>query len=864
MNRYKLCGLFMIMLVTAFLHAQAIQLSIPDTSGMRGDQIIIPVRVKPSLTDLNVVSYQLNIQFDNYYLAVDSVLTGETLTGISGVTSCYHFPDPNTIRIAAAGTVPFRDEGDLIYIRFRMLRSGYSSLVFSDYQSNFFNEGSPPVELMNGSLNIWDPPTITVYPDRGILAVGETEQFYVYDATEPVQWQTDNVTLALIDSNGMLTALQCGLVRVMAVDRSGLKDTTDGYFQIRPAKLSIPDTVAMEGSIIDIPVYTTSLTDLGIVSGGFLLTFDGNIIKPLISVKEGTLLETCPNVSINTLNNGIVSLAFAGTAPLSGEGILCMIRFQVQVPGWTMLHFAGASFNEILLAKTVDGSFTAESAENLLIDPYTWNTFVGDTVRFTTNGGTAPYSWDISDPALATIDPDGIMTGLKSGTVRILVRDANNATGISGEIHIYNVKTVIGTVYSGAGKEVDIPVMIERFSGGMAVSAYQAVVSFDSSALDFEDIISDETLSLGWSIMKVQTGNRVSIAAAGANTFNKIGTLFKIRFRIRDSMLTDGNTEIYFHRLFFNEGDPSVIPYSGFIFIADVPETPVLVLPENECVLSTPDVEFLWETSPESEYHCLQISNDYLFQTLIFQDTMVTGNSRIVTDLENGLYYWRVIASNFAGVSEWSTVWRFTINTHIIEIPETPVLLFPANGSEKLSAEICFIWKLSPEADEYRIQIANNLSFTDMICTDTLLSDTTLIVSGFEDGLYYWRVNASNSAGTSEWSPVWFFTVGPHGDITDLSNVPLNYILMQNYPNPFNPTTRISFALPEKVFVELLIYDLSGRKILTLVNAEYTAGYYTVIWNGCNGRGEPVSAGIYIYKLHAGNFERTKKMLFLK
>lgn len=864
MNKYKRYGLFLLLLAAAVLNAQSIQVSLPDTSGFRGDRIIVPIRVHTSLTDQNVTSYQLNIQYDDYYLTVDSVLTKETLTAIAGM-SCYHnFPSPNTVRIAAAGTTSLQDEGVLIIIRFRLRRSGYSSLIFTDAQSNFFNEGNPPVELVNGSLNIWEPPTITVYPDGGILAVGETEQLYAYNATEPVYWQTNNPTLAEISSDGMLTALSCGTIQVIAMDGSGLKDTTDNFFEIRPLKLFIGDMSAIEGSVIDIPVYSTLLTGIGIVSGTFALSFDPNILKPLACASEGTLLESCPNVTINTTISGMVKLAFAGSSPLSGEGTLCMIRFQVQKPGWTKLHFIGASFNETLLAKTEDGSLTAESVVNLPVEPLTWDTYVGETVQFAVHGGIQPLTWEVSDSTLAQIDSDGLMTALKSGTVRVFVRDGENSAGISGDICIYNVKVVIGSVYTGSGMIVDVPVLIEKFSGGMAVSAYHIILDFDSGDLTVEDIIVEGTLSNGWSIMRVLSENRISIAAAGANSFNTEGILFKIRFRTDNSLLPGENTEIYFYRLLFNENDPSVMTYSGSVVIADAPAAPVPVFPENESVIDAPDIEFSWETTPDAEHHYLQISTDDVFQTLIFQDTMITENSRMLTGFENGLYYWRVNASSSAGTSEWSAVWSFTVNSQVIETPDVPVLLSPEDGSDRMSAEIEFIWNLSAGADTYRLQVANSSSFADMIFTDTLLTDTPLTISGFEDGLYFWRINASNSAGTSEWSAVWSFTVGPHDDVRKKPDIPRHYALMQNYPNPFNLRTLINYALPERVYVELIIYDLTGKKILTLVSNEQAAGYQSVIWDGCNDKGEPVSTGIYINKFQAGTFAQTKKMVVMK
>jgi hypothetical protein len=93
----------------------------------------------------------------------------------------------------------------------------------------------------------------------------------------------------------------------------------------------------------------------------------------------------------------------------------------------------------------------------------------------------------------------------------------------------------------------------------------------------------------------------------------------------------------------------------------------------------------------------------------------------------------------------------------------------------------------------------------------------------------------------------------------DLSQIPLDYSLSQNYPNPFNSDTRISFSIPTMNFVRLTIYNLNGELVETIMNEEKSAGTYSIYWDS----GEK-SSGIYFYKLEAGNFNETKKMILLK
>jgi hypothetical protein len=93
---------------------------------------------------------------------------------------------------------------------------------------------------------------------------------------------------------------------------------------------------------------------------------------------------------------------------------------------------------------------------------------------------------------------------------------------------------------------------------------------------------------------------------------------------------------------------------------------------------------------------------------------------------------------------------------------------------------------------------------------------------------------------------------------------PANFDLSQNYPNPFNPTTNISYSLPKSSQVTLVIYDLLGNKVKTLVNESLDAGTYELTWNATNDLGVQVPSGNYILKMVAGDFVQTRKMTLLK
>ncbi len=108
------------------------------------------------------------------------------------------------------------------------------------------------------------------------------------------------------------------------------------------------------------------------------------------------------------------------------------------------------------------------------------------------------------------------------------------------------------------------------------------------------------------------------------------------------------------------------------------------------------------------------------------------------------------------------------------------------------------------------------------------------------------------------WVPANILILGAK-DGSSNTSIPSEYQLLQNYPNPFNPSTRINYSLPERFYVKINIYDILGNKIFTLVNEEKSAGNYSVYFNASR-----LSSGVYFYRLDAGSFSETRKMILIR
>tara|TARA_Y100001980_G_C14262214_1_gene103277 strand:- start:84 stop:572 length:489 start_codon:yes stop_codon:yes gene_type:complete len=131
-----------------------------------------------------------------------------------------------------------------------------------------------------------------------------------------------------------------------------------------------------------------------------------------------------------------------------------------------------------------------------------------------------------------------------------------------------------------------------------------------------------------------------------------------------------------------------------------------------------------------------------------------------------------------------------------------------------------------------------------------------------ELGDHYYVVSAVDvNENESEYSEVVNVTLL---SLVDIHGLPETFALHQNYPNPFNPNTMIRFDLPEAGNVSLVIYDMMGREVTTLVSSRIEAGYHFVQWDGSNSIGFSVAAGVYIYTIQAGKHRAINKMIYLK
>ncbi len=297
---------------------------------------------------------------------------------------------------------------------------------------------------------------------------------------------------------------------------------------------------------------------------------------------------------------------------------------------------------------------------------------------------------------------------------------------------------------------------------------------------------------------------------------------------------------------------------TGNVIAVYHPSAPLLAYPSNSFMYARDTTILQWQAPPLTASYTLQVSPDSTFSSgLLVNQAGVTETVYAVTGMSGEQkYFWRLTAANAGGTSDYSDTRSFTT-----AFPVAPLLAGPADVTSNVSFLPTFAWHPTANSTEYRLQIARGVVFSSVVLDTTVSSDTSLTVvdSLLANTIYSWRVSSGNDYGFSLWSEAWKFRTEAPTWVASSPETPREFSLSQNYPNPFNPTTQIRYQLTETEFVTLKVYDVLGREVATLVNGYRSAGSYTVTFDASR-----LPSGVYFYRLIAGSYSATKKMLMIR
>jgi predicted esterase len=287
------------------------------------------------------------------------------------------------------------------------------------------------------------------------------------------------------------------------------------------------------------------------------------------------------------------------------------------------------------------------------------------------------------------------------------------------------------------------------------------------------------------------------------------------------------------------------------------PSAPSLVHPADGTVLTPgidhaiPDVELHWEPGDVSGRYQIQVATDTDFTAIVTTMSEVDRSATLRDLNELTTYYWRVRADNIAGNSSWSSTWSFRT------IGMAPMLVSPENDAltDSSSNTVMLEWEIYPQKTSYEVSVSTDSDF-GQATTQTVRGGSSLEYGPLKSMTdYYWRVRWLFDG---PWSPAWHFTTPAIVGIQD-SQLPRRFSVSQNYPNPFKPATTISFALPQAADVTLTVYNVLGRQVRELASGTKPAGTYEVTFDATG-----VPSGVYLYRLQAGDYVETRRMVVVK
>ena len=234
------------------------------------------------------------------------------------------------------------------------------------------------------------------------------------------------------------------------------------------------------------------------------------------------------------------------------------------------------------------------------------------------------------------------------------------------------------------------------------------------------------------------------------------------------------------------------------------------------------------------------------FKGIILADTNITQNSGAIDG--------RLLARNgFVTVN----------GTSVLPVE---LLAFTATAN-RMNADLH--WSTATEVNNYgfeierrqtaqRVELSTNwdkVGFVSGSGTSNSPRDYSYTDNNLSPGRYAYRLKQVDNNGAFSY----------HGSVeVEVGIAPQKFALFQNYPNPFNPSTVISYQLPVNSQVTLKVYDVLGNEVATLVNGRQEAGSYTVPFSAIGGNTPTLASGVYIYRLEAGSFVSTKKLILMK
>ncbi|MGF1671853.1 MAG: fibronectin type III domain-containing protein, partial [Balneolaceae bacterium] len=240
------------------------------------------------------------------------------------------------------------------------------------------------------------------------------------------------------------------------------------------------------------------------------------------------------------------------------------------------------------------------------------------------------------------------------------------------------------------------------------------------------------------------------------------------------------------------------------------PETPALASPEDNRTNESRTPVLSWLAVESASFYELRVAGSEDFVNPVFSLSDITETEAIAEGLNyETTYFWQVRAVNEAGTSGWSQVWSFTTREEPLTAPESPEPASPANGSNGVSESPFLSWSNSEDAESYRLQVSLSSNFTPLRDLENVQGTSVRVEELDFETTYFWRVQAVNGAGESEWSEIWSFTT--REEPLSVPEVPR---LISPADDEINVSLNVSFSWNEASDAESYTFQLTSSDSL--------------------------------------------------
>ncbi len=685
---------------------------------------------------------------------------------------------------------------------------------------------------------------------------------------------TVNSRTTVLRTKRMKAGVTAAMILVALIVSHGM-----GIGVAQAVSVSVGTGAGFVGDTVSVPITVDDVTGLGVVSYEVTITWSATRASFATTDGTGTLTDSwaAPTVSFGP---GTVTVVGSNTQPLSGTGTLVNLLFTLgPTAGSTTLTLANALFNEgsPAVTGTTNGLLTATALPVIAVSPNSGEIAVGEALAFTTSGGTPPFTYSSSNPAVADFAGDAVLNGLAPGAVAVTSTDDMGLMDTtSGVVDVRALRLTAGTVAGAPGDVVQVPLIITD-PGPFAITSAEFRLTYTASRVTALGVTTAGTLvsGAGWATPAVNvSAGQIIVSMAGVNPLTAAGTLVLLDFQIEPTATSSSSITI--QEALFNEVYPSANT-NGFVTVNAFPV--ITISPNTATLVVGETVQFGVSgiTVPPLVWSVVDGAVGSIDATGLF--TAIGRGQTEVSVVDN------VGASDVSGTID---VCDFYISAPTATLLSFSPTLLPVQIDRDVTGMGIFGYELTLNYDASRLQMnsASNvgtLSSGGSVVTNSLPGQLIVVYAGanpltgtlplveVEVQLLVPLLGTSTTVTLSraffnEGSPCARTITGTVNAPTAAPDLPtLRDRLGQNVPNPFNPQTRIEYSLVEPGHASLRVYSAAGALVRTLVDRNYaTAGNYSARWDGRDDAGSRLASGIYFYRFQfpGGSYER--KMVLLK